>query len=64
PLRLGQVVTSPELEQEKQAFYRMEYWNAINGDDIPLQELANQAYDQAVNGGDESSEKILNQSKP
>lgn len=64
PLKLMQVVSTPELQQLKQNLYRERYWNVINGDSIPNQELGNQLYDEAVNAGDGTAEKILNESKP
>lgn len=46
-----QVITTPELEQLKRDLYRANYWNAVWGDKIKVQEVANDMYDAAVNIG-------------
>lgn len=40
-----------ELDGLVQTFYKANYWDPINGDSIIEQELANDAYDMAVNAG-------------
>jgi lysozyme family protein len=62
PLKLGQKITTPELEQLRLQFYKKNYWDVLNGDNIPNQELGNQVYDMAVNSGVGRAEEILKQS--
>ena len=43
--------------------YRANYWNSIRGDDLPLQELANNVFDFYVNSGTHSSsllQRVIN----
>ena len=40
-------------------FYKKMYWDPIKGDTLPSQDVANQAYDEAVNGGVGSAKKML-----
>lgn len=40
-----------EFKKEMQAFYKKEFWDKIQGDNIENQELANALYDYAVNSG-------------
>jgi lysozyme family protein len=44
-----------------QEFYREQFWNKINGDEIPNQELADQVYDMAVNSGVGTAKEMLKQ---
>lgn len=62
PLKLLQVVSTPELQQLKQTLYKQKYWDPINGDGCPNQQLANQMYDEGVNAGDGEAENILKNS--
>jgi len=41
----------PELDSLVKEFYRKEFWNRVQGDDIKDQEFANNLYDMAVNAG-------------
>jgi hypothetical protein len=43
--------TLPELDGSVEAFYREHYWNAINGDDIKDQKVANSFFYMAVKRG-------------
>ena len=54
----GQVVTTPELEKLKRELYRNNYWNAVWGDRIRNQDVANDMYDTAVNMGIGTSIKL------
>lgn len=56
--RNNQVITSPELEKFKRELYRANYWNAIWGDRINHQGVANDMYDMAVNAGIGTSIKL------
>lgn len=47
----GQKITTPKLEELKQSLYRNKYWNAIRGDEILNQAVANDLYDVSVNCG-------------
>lgn len=40
-------------------FYKTNFWNPINGDNIPNQDLANQVYDASVNMGVHQALKLL-----
>lgn len=51
----------PELELLVEAFYKIEFWHPINGDNITDQEIANDAYDMAVNAGIGAALKMLKQ---
>ena len=42
-----------------QAFYKQNFWDVIKGDLINDQQIANQAYDMAVNSGTGASAKML-----
>lgn len=59
PLSHGQTIKDARLEQMEKEFYHVEFWNKISGDKLPSQDLANQAYDQAVNGGVPSAKQML-----
>ena len=48
-----------QLNVEVKTFYYNEKWSAINGDNIPDQNLANLVYDVAVNGGIRRAGKFL-----
>lgn len=50
---------SGQLNEEVKTFYYNEKWSAINGDNIPDQNLANLVYDVAVNGGIRRAGKFL-----
>ena len=39
------------LDEVERQFYREQFWNRINGDAIPLQSIADEVYDTAVNVG-------------
>lgn len=59
PLYKGQVLKNLALENLKKAFYKKEFWDKINGDAIPLQKMANQQYDMAVNASPEIAKKLV-----
>lgn len=54
----GQKISTPELEESKQSLYRTNYWNAICGDEIKNQKVANDLYDTGVNMGPSTSIKL------
>jgi len=62
PLKNGAIISDSALEGLIHDFYKTEFWDKIGGDNIEYQELADQLYDQAVNGGVPSALKILKQS--
>ena len=41
----------PALQTEAAAFYRSHYWDKFQGDNIPVQAIANELFDTAVNLG-------------
>lgn len=47
------------LEMDVKQFYQMEYWSKIGGNSIPVQAIANEVYDNAVNMGVGQSIKYL-----
>lgn len=51
PLKRGQVIHDPVLEQHKLNFYKENFWNPVRGDEILAQEIANEVYDMGVNKG-------------
>jgi len=62
PLRTGQIIKDIKLEYMVEEFYRHNFWNAINGDNLPDQDTANQVYDASVNIGVQEALKIYSQS--
>ena len=42
---------TPALQDLVRQFYLANFWNKIQGDNIPLQDIANEVYDCAVNSG-------------
>lgn len=48
-----------ELDTLVQAFYKTNYWDTIGGDKLDDQDLANDAYDMAVNAGVSVAIKML-----
>lgn len=61
PLKHGQYIKDPALDKLKMDFYKAEFWDKLGGDNIQSQELADQAYDFAVNSGVPAAKKLLNQ---
>jgi len=59
PLHFRQILSISELESLVESFYKENYWNKVNGDSIPIQDLANQVYDMAVNSGVSQAKKLL-----
>ncbi len=59
-MKHGQVL--PELNILVEDFYKENFWDEIKGDNIESQELANQAYDFAVNAGVGAALKMLKES--
>ena len=59
PLRREQIINDEGLEVLVEEFYKSNFWNPINGDNIPNQDLANQVYDMAVNSGVHQALKLL-----
>lgn len=50
---------SEDLPQMIEKFYKENFWNKINGDEIPSQELANDIYDASVNMGVHAALELL-----
>lgn len=50
---------TPELQAKVEDFYKRNFWNQLYLDDCGNQELANQAFDMAVNAGIKAGVKIL-----
>lgn len=59
PLRKNQIINDATLIGLVKNYYKKMYWDTINGSQLPSQDIANQAYDQAVNGGVGSAKKLL-----
>jgi hypothetical protein len=59
PLKKGQIIKDAVLDKLVKDFYKEKYWNPIKGDTLPSQEIANGAYDQAVNGGVSTAKTML-----
>ena len=49
----------PELMTQVEAFYKQYFWDAISGDALNAQDLANQVLDAAVNQGPEVAGELL-----
>ena len=47
------------LEKSVESFYKANFWNAIKGDQIRSQKIANNYYDMAVNAGVAGATKIM-----
>ena len=62
PLRNGQIIQDIKLEYMVEQFYRHNFWDAINGDNLPDQDTSNQVFDMAVNSGVSEALKLYNQS--
>lgn len=62
PLKQGQIINDAILRHFQEDFYKENFWDKINGDEIQSQELANQVYDFAVTAGVGAALKLLNQS--
>lgn len=50
---------TPELQDKVKDFYKRRFWDELCLDDCANQELANQAFDMAVNAGIKAGVKIL-----
>jgi len=61
PLKHGQIIKDDALEALKEEFYKEEFWDKLKGDKIESQELADQAYDFAINSGLDAARKLLKQ---
>jgi hypothetical protein len=59
PLKKGQIINDSVLHGLVKSFYKKNYWLPLSPDKLGSQDLANQAYDQAVNGGVSSAKKML-----
>jgi lysozyme family protein len=59
-IKVGQ--NNPVLDAMEKKFLKVRYWNPFGGDIYEDQDLANQEYDAAVNGGVGEAEKIMNES--
>jgi hypothetical protein len=59
PLTKGQFIKDPVLKGMVKEFYRKNFWLPLSPDKLPSQDLANQAYDQAVNGGVSTAKRML-----
>lgn len=51
PLKHGQIIKDPALEELVHEFYKKEFWDVVAGDDIEDQSTANTLYDFGVNAG-------------
>ena len=49
----------PELDGEVTDFYKANFWDVLDLDNMPDQDLANQVYDMAVNSGVGEARKLL-----
>lgn len=59
PLKTNQHIKDPELEKCLEDFYKKEFWDKINGDTIPLQKMANEMFDMAVNAGIKTAKNLI-----
>ena len=51
-----------KLQKTVDEFYKNEFWDELNGGDIPNQSVANQLFDMAVNAGVSTSIKLFQRS--
>ncbi len=51
PLKKGQIINNPSLDQMKSRFYENTFWNPIKGNSIVSQNVANFIFDWYVNSG-------------
>ena len=62
PLKSNQFIHDVELNALVEQFYKDNFWNPIKGDLIEDQDLANQAFDMAVNAGVGTAINLLKES--
>ncbi len=62
PLHHNQRINDPKLEQMVEDFYKHNFWDKIHGDTIESQDLADQAFDFAVNAGVSAALKLIKES--
>lgn len=58
PLEEGVIIKNPALEVNLFSFYSKNYWQAVSGDSIISQGVANMACDWQVNSGDVSTKAL------
>jgi lysozyme family protein len=51
PLKHNQVIKSSALDQLVMDFYKKNFWDPVQGDQLRFQDFANELYDMAVNSG-------------
>ena len=59
PLKHNQIIKSQELDKLVHDFYKIRFWDVVNGDEIENQSIANTLYDFGVNAGHGTSIKNL-----
>ena len=62
PLKHNAFIKDEKLHSLVESFYEENFWNPINANKIADQDLANQAFDMAVNAGVGAAKNLLKQS--
>ena len=57
-----EIIKYLQLEENVKEFYRMHFWDRINGDRIPSRAVAEKMFDYAVNAGTETVIKFMQES--
>lgn len=59
PLTNNQHIKDSNLDKCLEDFYKKEFWDKINGDAIPLQKMADEQFDMAVNAGIRTAKNLV-----